>query len=113
MRVLRERTSEDDEIRGLVSDDAVDEGGGVEVGAGDGLVREHVEAAGGSAVGVVHVGHLEYLELSRTTPLEEQARSRSRGSAAGSPTSSSSPSLWNIRRSAKRDRGIGGSWCED
>lgn len=57
------RTGENDEIGALVSDDAVEEGSGVEIGASGGLIGEHVEASGRSTVGVVHVRHLKYFEL--------------------------------------------------
>ena len=61
-------TGEDDEVGVLVAEDAVEEGGGVEVGAPGHLGREHVLAARGPAVGVVHVRHLHHLERPAAAP---------------------------------------------
>jgi len=61
-------TGEDDEVGVLVAEDAVEEGGGVEVGAPGHLGREHVQAARGPAVGVVHVRHLHHLERPAAAP---------------------------------------------
>ena len=61
-------TGEDDEVGVLVAEDAVEEGGGVEVGAPGHLGREHVLAARGRAVGVVHVRHLHHLERPAVAP---------------------------------------------
>jgi hypothetical protein len=47
----------------LGEDHAADKGGGVEVGARGDLSREHVLTRRGLAVGIMHVRHLQYLEL--------------------------------------------------
>jgi hypothetical protein len=62
------RTSEDDEVGFLGAEDAVEEGGGVEVGAAALLRREDVLARGAAPVRVVHVRHLQHLERPALSP---------------------------------------------
>lgn len=90
---LNDRTREDDEIGALGADDAVDEGGGVEIGAGGGLVGEDVEAARRSAVSVVHVRHLQNLELTPPPSTEAEAAGRRRSTTF--PSSLKSRSLFS------------------
>lgn len=61
-------TCEDDEVGVLGAEDAVEEGGGVEVGAAGHLGREHVLAGRAPAVRVVHVRHLHHLERPALPP---------------------------------------------
>ena len=67
-------TGEDDEIGVLRLNDPVNEGSGVEIGAGGHLALEHVLALGVSAVGVVHVGDLQDLERPISLPKSQQPR---------------------------------------
>lgn len=64
----RNPTGEDDEVGVLVAEEAVEEGGGVEVGAAGGLGGEHVEAPRPPPVRVVHVRHLHHLERPAPAP---------------------------------------------
>ena len=62
------RTREDDEVGVLGADDAVEEGGDVEVGAAGDLLGQHVLARGAPPVRVVHVRHLQHLERAALPP---------------------------------------------
>lgn len=103
------RTGENDEIGSLVSDDAVEEGSGVEIGASGGLIGEHVKASGRSTVGVVHVRHLKYFELPWSPPLEPEPRR----SSSGSSRSISAPSMKNGSRFSSLYGEISGNHYKD
>ena len=66
-------TGEDDEVGVLGAEEAVEEGGGVEVGAAGALRGQHVSAPGAPPVRVVHVRHLQHLERAALPPEPQPA----------------------------------------
>jgi hypothetical protein len=82
-RDIRRRglTCENNKVRVLITKNAIEKIGGVEVGAGGFLAGENIEAAGRSAVSIVHIGHLENFELTALFAKPQPLSSRRHGSS--------------------------------
>ena len=61
-------TCKNNKVGVLSAKNAIEKIGGVEVGAGGFLVGEYIKAAGRSAVGIVHISHLDNFEFTALFP---------------------------------------------